>query len=151
MAYHQKFSQLINKSSAVNKWLRLVSVTVSLHSVNWFSWRIFIQVSLAAQGRIRVEVYFTLSKIILFHNPFQMSYWLREPSSHSEALTYSSGIQTPVSQESRGRMTTSGKCRELPADGMPMLTIDIYSFCVLEASLVYFHQKILYGPRIQKY
>lgn len=60
--------------------LLLVFVPMALHSANRFSWRIIIPVSSVAWGRKGAGVYLPLSKIILIHNPFQMSYWLREAS-----------------------------------------------------------------------
>lgn len=80
MAYQQKFSRLTDKSCVVQKEAGAGICPRGAAFCHRFSWRIIIPVSLASRGRIWAGIYLPLSKIILIHNPFQMSYWLGEAS-----------------------------------------------------------------------
>lgn len=80
MAYQQKFSRLTDKSHVVQKGAMAGICPCGTAFRHRFSWRIIIPVSSATRGRIWAGVYLPLSKIILIHNPFQMSYWLGEAS-----------------------------------------------------------------------
>lgn len=80
MAHQQKFSRLTDKTCVVQKWAGAGICPRGAAFCHRFSWRIIIPVSSATRGRIWAGVYLPLSKIILIHNPFQMSYWLGEAS-----------------------------------------------------------------------
>lgn len=74
MAYKQKLSRLTDKSRVVPKGTMAGICPCGTAFCHRFSWSIIIPVSSATRGRIVAGVYLPLSKIILIHNPFQMSY-----------------------------------------------------------------------------
>lgn len=76
IAYQQIFGRSADKSCLV--WKGTCAGICGSAFCHRFSCRIIIPVSSATPGRIWAGVYLPLSKIILIHNPFQMSYWLVE-------------------------------------------------------------------------
>lgn len=80
MAYQQKFCRLTDKSRVLQNGAVAGICPRGAAFYHRFSWRIIIPVSSVTRGRIWAGVYLPLSKIILIHNPFQMSYWLGEAS-----------------------------------------------------------------------
>ena len=131
MAYQQKFTRLTDKSRVVPKGAMAGICPCGAAFCHRFSWSIIIPVSSATRGRIVAGVYLPLSKIILIHNPFQMSYWLGEASLPFSIrgfylqYTYTDLVSqhlSPRQQEKDRDIWKTDINRDLPGDGTPPLT-----------------------------